>query len=82
MARSGQQRFQKRQREEARREKAQAKAARKAERHQTEEHTEDEPALLEEFRRLSEQHAENKVSDDEYAQRRQEILDQLGIDSA
>jgi hypothetical protein len=80
MARRGQQRFQKREREKARREKAEAKAARKAERRDADDGPHDEGALLDEFRRLSEQHAARQIGDGEFTERRREILDQLGID--
>lgn len=83
MARRGRERFEKRQREQARREKAAAKAAQKAENQEAEAETAppDEAALLEEFRVLSERHAAEEISTEEFEEARRVIFEQLGINA-
>lgn len=75
----GRESVEKRLREKRRQEKAAQKAARKEERQATDDTVEDEQALLERFRRLSESHAAGEIDDETFEQRRAEIFDQLGI---
>lgn len=76
----GRERFEKRLREQAKRDKAKAKAERKEERKAADEGPDDEQALLEQYRRLSEAHADGEISDEDFAERKGAIFEQLGID--
>lgn len=77
----GRESVEKRLREKRRQEKAAQKAARKEERQATDDVVEDEQALLERFRRLSESHAADEIDDETFEQRRAEIFEQLGIEA-
>ena len=82
MARSGET-FAKRQREKARQEKQAAKRARRLEKGEDEESTEEAPdldALMEEFRIINEQHAAGELESEEFEERRDSILMQLGVE--
>jgi hypothetical protein len=82
MARSGET-FAKRQREKARQEKQAAKRARRLEKAEDEESTEEAPdldALMEEFRIINEQHAAGELESEEFEERRDSILMQLGVE--
>jgi hypothetical protein len=82
MARSGET-FAKRQREKARQEKQAAKRARRLEKDEDEETTEEAPdldALMEEFRIINEQHAAGELESEEFEERRDSILMQLGVE--
>jgi hypothetical protein len=84
MAGRGGETFAKRQREKARQEKQAAKRARRQTRGEDEEPTEDEgpdlDALMEEFRVISEQHAAGELPTEEFEERRDQILVQLGVE--
>jgi hypothetical protein len=82
MAGRGGERFQKRQRERDRQEKAQAKRARREERKEqaagADGPSEDE--LLAAVAALNAQHAEKQIDEEEYATRRAELFEQLGLE--
>ena len=81
MARSGET-FAKRQREKARQEKQAAKRARRLEKDEAET-TDDAPdldALMEEFRIINEAHAAGELEAEEFEERRDKILLQLGVE--
>lgn len=81
MARSGET-FAKRQREKARQEKQAAKRARRLEKDEAET-TDDGPdldALMEEFRIINEAHAAGELEAEEFEERRDKILLQLGVE--
>ena len=82
MARSGET-FAKRQREKARQEKQAAKRARRLEKGEDDPVTDEGPdldALMEEFRIISEQHAAGDLPTEEFEERRDKILVQLGVE--
>lgn len=82
MARSGET-FAKRQREKARQEKQAAKRARRLEKGEDGPIAEEGPdldALMEEFRIISEQHAAGDLPTEEFEERRDKILVQLGVE--
>ncbi len=79
----GRERFEKRQREQQKQEKAAEKRARRAERAQDKDEesegpTEDE--LLEQVRLLNEAHAEERISTEEFEDKRAELFEALGIE--
>lgn len=87
MARPGGEQFAKRARERAREERREQKRLRResrvaesAEALDAEDGPDDE-ALMREFHALSERHASGSVTDDDYAEERRRIFDELGIDS-
>ena len=83
MARSGET-FAKRQREKARQEKQAAKRARRLDKEEGDgletEEAPDLDALMEEFRIISEKHAAGELESEEFEERRDEILMQLGVE--
>ena len=82
MARSGET-FAKRQREKARQEKQAAKRAKRLAGDEEGVETEEAPdldALMEEFRIISEKHAAGELESEEFEERRDEILMQLGVE--
>lgn len=82
MARSGET-FAKRQREKARQEKQAAKRARRQDKGEDEVVADEGPdldALMEEFRVISEQHAAGDLPTEEFEERRDQILVQLGVE--
>ena len=82
MARSGET-FAKRQREKARQEKQAAKRARRLDKDEEGVETEEAPdrdALMEEFRIINEQHAAGELDSEEFEERRDDILMQLGVE--
>jgi hypothetical protein len=82
MARSGET-FAKRQREKARQEKQAAKRARRLEKDDEETTQDDGPdldALMEEFRIINEAHAAGELESEEFEERRDKILLQLGVE--
>lgn len=81
MARSGET-FAKRQREKARQEKQAAKRARRLEKDEAEvdEEAPDLDALMEEFRIINEAHAAGELESEEFEERRDSILMQLGVE--
>jgi len=82
MARSGET-FAKRQREKARQEKQAAKRAKRLAGEEEGEETEEAPdldALMEEFRIINEQHAAGELDSEEFEERRDDILMQLGVE--
>ena len=83
MARSGET-FAKRQREKARQEKQAAKRAKRLagdeEGVETDEEAPDLDALMEEFRIINEQHAAGELDSEEFEERRDDILMQLGVE--
>lgn len=82
MARSGET-FAKRQREKARQEKQAAKRAKRLAGDEEGEETEEAPdldALMEEFRIINEQHAAGELDSEEFEERRDDILMQLGVE--
>lgn len=82
MARSGET-FAKRQREKARQEKQAAKRARRLEKEEEGAETEEAPdldALMEEFRIINEKHAAGELDSEEFEERRDDILMQLGVE--
>ncbi len=81
MARSGET-FAKRQREKARQEKQAAKRARRLEKDEAEvdEEAPDLDALMEEFRIINEAHAAGELESEEFEERRDKILMQLGVE--
>ena len=82
MARSGET-FAKRQREKARQEKQAAKRARRLEKDEEGVEAEEAPdldALMEEFRIINEQHAAGELDSEEFEERRDDILMQLGVE--
>ena len=79
----GRERFEKRQREQQKQEKAAGKRARRAERAQQdgeepEGPTEDE--LLEQVRLLNEAHAEERITTEDFEEKRAELFEALGIE--
>ena len=82
MARSGET-FAKRQREKARQEKQAAKRAKRLAGEDEGVETEEAPdldALMEEFRIINEQHAAGELDSEEFEERRDDILMQLGVE--
>ena len=82
MARSGET-FAKRQREKARQEKQAAKRARRLDKDEEGVETDGAPdldALMEEFRIINEQHAAGELDSEEFEERRDDILMQLGVE--
>jgi hypothetical protein len=82
MARSGET-FAKRQREKARQEKQAAKRAKRLAGEEEGVETEEAPdldALMEEFRIINEQHAAGELDSEEFEERRDDILMQLGVE--
>jgi hypothetical protein len=82
MARSGET-FAKRQREKARQEKQAAKRAKRLATDEDGVETEEAPdldALMEEFRIINEQHAAGELDSEEFEERRDDILMQLGVE--
>ena len=82
MARSGET-FAKRQREKARQEKQAAKRARRLEKEEDGVETDDAPdldVLMEEFRIINEAHAAGELESEEFEERRDKILMQLGVE--
>ena len=82
MARSGET-FAKRQREKARQEKQAAKRARRLDKDEEGVETDEAPdldALMEEFRIINEQHAAGELDSEEFEERRDDILMQLGVE--
>jgi len=82
MARSGET-FAKRQREKARQEKQAAKRAKRLATDEEDVETEEAPdldALMEEFRIINEQHAAGELDSEEFEERRDDILMQLGVE--
>jgi hypothetical protein len=82
MARSGET-FAKRQREKARQEKQAAKRAKRLATDEEGVETEEAPdldALMEEFRIINEQHAAGELDSEEFEERRDDILMQLGVE--
>jgi hypothetical protein len=82
MARSGET-FAKRQREKARQEKQAAKRAKRLEKAEDELDGEEAPdldALMEEFRIINEAHAAGELEAEEFEERRDKILMQLGVE--
>ncbi len=82
MARSGET-FAKRQREKARQEKQAAKRARRLEKDEEGVEAEEAPdldALMEEFRIINEKHAAGELDSEEFEERRDDILMQLGVE--
>jgi len=82
MARSGET-FAKRQREKARQEKQAAKRAKRLAGDEEGVETEEAPdldALMEEFRIINEQHAAGELDSEEFEERRDDILMQLGVE--
>jgi hypothetical protein len=82
MARSGET-FAKRQREKARQEKQAAKRARRLDKDEEGVEAEAAPdldALMEEFRIINEQHAAGELDSEEFEERRDDILMQLGVE--
>jgi hypothetical protein len=82
MARSGET-FAKRQREKARQEKQAAKRAKRLSKDDEDVETDEGPdldALMEEFRIISEQHAAGDLPTEEFEERRDQILVQLGVE--
>ena len=82
MARSGET-FAKRQREKARQDKQAAKRARRLEKDEGEADNDEAPdldALMEEFRIINEQHAAGELEREEFEERRDMILMQLGVE--
>jgi hypothetical protein len=82
MARSGET-FAKRQREKARQEKQAAKRAKRLSKDDEDVTTDEGPdldALMEEFRIISEQHAAGDLPTEEFEERRDQILVQLGVE--
>jgi hypothetical protein len=83
MARKGREAALKRARERARQEKKEAKREKTVARKQDELGNEPIPEkdLMEEFAQLSERHASNRISLDEYETERRRIFDELGIET-
>lgn len=83
MARKGREAALKRARERARQEKKEAKREKTAARKQDEQESEPiaEKDLMEEFAQLSEHHAANRISLDEYETERRRIFSELGIET-
>ncbi len=82
MARSGET-FAKRQREKARQEKQAAKRAKRLAGDDEAVETDEAPdldALMEEFRIINEQHAAGELDSEEFEERRDDILMQLGVE--
>lgn len=82
MARSGET-FAKRQREKARQEKQAAKRAKRLAGEEEGVDAEEAPdldALMEEFRIINEQHAAGELDSEEFEERRDDILMQLGVE--
>ena len=82
MARSGET-FAKRQREKARQEKQAAKRAKRLAGDEEGVEAEEAPdldALMEEFRIINEQHAAGELDSEEFEERRDDILMQLGVE--
>ncbi|MEQ8717508.1 MAG: hypothetical protein RIE08_07835 [Acidimicrobiales bacterium] len=77
----GRETFEKRLREKKRQEKAAAKAARKEERKDIDDTVEDEQALLERFRKLSESYAAEEIDEESFEERKAEIFEKLGIEA-
>lgn len=86
MARRGRESFDKLQRQRGRDEKAKIKAERKQERREadaaTETDAEAQDRLLEEFREISERHDAGAMTDEDFAEARQAILEALGMETA
>lgn len=83
MARRGREPFEKRQRELDRRKRAEAKRARRAERADADDDPEAGPSedeLLEQVRILHEEHAAEKISDEDFEARKAELFEQLGLE--
>ena len=83
MARKGREAALKRARERARQEKKEAKREKTVARKQDELESEPIPEkdLMEEFAQLSERHASNRISLDEYETERRRIFSELGIET-
>ena len=82
MAQRGNQSFEKRQREADRQDRAREKDARRQERREAEDEGTDldEGALMAEYGRLAEQHANEEITEERFAERKREIFEALGLD--
>lgn len=79
----GRERFEKRQREQQKQEKAAEKRARRAERAENKDEESEGPSedeLLEQVRLLNEAHAEERISTEDFEEKRAELFEQLGIE--
>ena len=82
MAQRGKQSFEKRQRESDRKDRARQKEARRQERKDAEDDGDavDEAALMGQYGRLAERHANGEIDDERFAERKREIFEALGLD--
>ena len=83
MAQRGKQSFEKRQRESDRKDRARQKEARRQERKDAEDEggdAVDEAALMGQYGRLAERHANGEIDDERFAERKREIFEALGLD--
>ena len=84
MAQRGKQSFEKRQRESDRKDRARQKEARRQERKDAEDDeggdAVDEAALMGQYGRLAERHANGEIDDERFAERKREIFEALGLD--
>ena len=83
MAQRGKQSFEKRQRESDRKDRARQKEARRQERKDTDDEggeAVDEAALMGQYGRLAERHANGEIDDERFAERKREIFEALGLD--
>jgi len=83
VAQRGKQSFEKRQRESDRKDRARQKEARRQERKDAEDEGDDavdEAALMGQYGRLAERHANGEIDDERFAERKREIFEALGLD--
>lgn len=82
MAQRGNQTFEKRQREADRQDRAREKEARRQERREAEDEAPDldEGALMAEYGKLAERHANEEISEEQFNARKREIFEALGLD--
>ena len=83
MAQRGKQSFEKRQRESDRKDRARQKEARRQERKDADDEggdAVDEAALMGQYGRLAERHANGEIDDERFAERKREIFEALGLD--
>ena len=83
MAQRGKQSFEKRQRESDRTDRARQKEARRQERKDADDEggdAVDEAALMGQYGRLAERHANGEIDAERFAERKREIFEALGLD--
>ena len=83
MAQRGKQSFEKRQRESDRKDRARQKEVRRQERKEADDEggdAVDEAALMGQYGRLAERHANGEIDDERFAERKREIFEALGLD--